>query len=261
MHVRSLVAVGAASSSTVASLHAVTDWHALAATTRYCVVPSHASPHELSAVAVPAMVGFPLAWQSSDASVKDVCGVHELGFDCALKWPDTHLHVRSLVAVGAASSSTDASLHTVTDWHDAAPAPVLNVLPSTHGVHDVPATFSDSYPAAHSHTRSATLDSALSSCTLVSAHDRASVHALALESRYCAVPSHASPHELSVVLSPSTVGWPLAWHPSAANVVWVTHVLNVGDAASVSIMVPAPHSSPHALSVVLSPPTRGLPCE
>ena len=188
-----------------------------------------------------------------------MCAVHELGFDTALKWPDTHLHVRSLVAVGAASSSTVASLHVVTDWHDAAPALVLYVLPATHGVHDVPAPLSASYPAVHSHARFAVLDSALDSCTLASAHERAAAHALAPASRYCVVPSHATSHALSVVLSPATVGRPLAWQPSAANVVCATHVLNVLDAATVSIMVLAPHSVPHALFDVLSPSTRGLP--
>ena len=193
-----------------------------------------------------------------------MCAVHELGFDTALKWPDTHLHVRSLVVVGAASCVMVSSPpQYVTAWHGSGPALALKVRPggcdALHAVHDVPVASSVSYPAAHSHARFAVLDSALDSCTLASAHERAAAHALAPASRYCVVPSHATSHALSVVLSPATVGRPLAWQPSAANVVCATHVLNVLDAATVSIMVLAPHSVPHALFDVLSPSTRGLP--
>ena len=159
----------------------------------------------VSALAMMIRTGVHCVWPALAAkSTSAVHWVHEAGFEVALKWPETHLHVRSLVVVGASSSSTVASLHLFTDWQVAAPALALKVSEPAavlHAVHEVPAPFRASYPALHSHTRLATFDSALSSCTLASPHDRAVAHALALVSRYSSAPaSHAVPHELSVVL-------------------------------------------------------------
>ena len=80
------------------------------------------------------------------------------------------------------------------------------------------------------------------------------MHALVAELMY--VFEHSVPQEESMTGVPALNGLPAPWHEAAVSVK-AAHAL-----AAVSMYCPPPtlpHHVPHALSVVLSPATRGRP--